>query len=374
MAVSRVQPPTTPYTPPTNSTSLTSKVAQVFITAPASSLRAPPLSGTNSEKYDFEAALKKAERTLLKDKRKEALNLFEAVFQHLQKTQLPKTLFYSIRCLLGLASSTDSGEDKKKHALAAYSELKELVESYNEEEQAKDSLFYSELKWHLQKLQPLMPREQTEALMDIEIKIGFCKNHILLIDQFKEKVKEGKELKIKIDKECRGVFEKALALIEKENGTEFQAARIECLLMLTSSYTKDSDKRGEPCKRSQAALFKLYDERASLYESTSSKTEAIKWLINCLESLMSLLSSKESQVRTEVQQRIATCQSELDAIPQPLATTDFTAFTPTSARKVTSGLPNVNNRRGALIISCACFVLVAVVSMAFYRCSVTVSK
>jgi len=369
--------PTPTPTPFTNGPSPTSKVAQPLIAATASTPLVPPLTGANSEKYDFEATLKNAEKTLLEDKRDEALRLFETIFQHLQKTQLPKTSFYSARCLLGLALSTDSDEDKQHHALAAYKELRNIFDGDAEVEKAKASPFYSELKWYLQKLQDLLLTEQKDALSDIEVIINFCKNNILPIDEFKEQVKKGKELKIKEDKGCRGVFEKALAQIEKENGIDFQAARIECLLMLTSSHKKDSHPRAELCVRSQTVLFKLYDERASLYESASSKVDAIKWLIDCLESLMRLASSTKKQIGGEIQQRIATCQSELDALPQPPATTDFTASESVSenpSRKVTTGLPNVNNELGALVISCICFVLVAVVSMAFYRCSIMVSK
>ncbi|HEX4840049.1 MAG TPA: hypothetical protein VFU89_06370 [Rhabdochlamydiaceae bacterium] len=363
---------TPPRTPSKHSASPTSKVAQPLIAAKTSTPLVPPLTDVNPEKYPFEAALKTAERTLLEDKRKEALKLFETIFQYLQKTPLPKNSLYSVRCLLGLALSTDSDEDIKQHAFAAYKGLKELVENYNEVEKSKASSFYSELKWHLQKVQPLI--EKKDALMDIEVKITFCKNKILLIDEVKEQFKEGKELKIKGDKTCRDAFKNVLAQAGEKNGIEFRAVEIECLLMLTSSYQKESSKRDLSCARSQIILFKFYDERSSLYEFAASKAEAIRWLIDCLESLMELTSSTKEQIKDEIQQKIATCQSELDALPPPPAATDFTAPEPASARKVTTVLPNVNNSLGALFISCACFVLVAVVSMAFYRCSVTVSK
>jgi len=280
---------------------------------------------------------------------------------------------------LGLALCYPPGNDRRRHALDAYSALQRLFAYEASMNGADASLFYSQLRRHLKKLRPLMLEEQIGEIDKIEDKIEECGRHILPIDAFNEMVIEGHELRI-AGKSCRKVFKRALALIQRENEVKFQVARIKCLISLTKIYKKSPHKLVISCARLQTALFKLYDQRASLYESA--ELQVYTALPGFLKSLIDLTPERDIQNRKEIQRRMNLCELEIQVQRQHNVITRGSAVLSTAAprsepthRNVTLILPNVHNRLRRLVVSCACVVLVAVMSMALYQAyTVTGSK
>lgn len=398
------QPPTTDPTPsptPPSTTTATAATAKARIAAATSTSEARPLTSAKPEKYDFEAKLKAAEENLLEgseDKREEARLILNELYDRFKDIKLPATSFYLGRYYLAVALYYPPDKDRNRHVKEANVALRNVYLSRETVKGNDVSPFYSLLRLLLKQLKTLTPKENTVDILEIERKIKECEPHILLIDAFKELIKEGNDLLTKgALQACRDAYEQALALIAKENGIEFQVGRIDCLLRLTNTYREDPLKTAECCSRTQVALFKLYNERASLYESRHyTPVQALKMLVSMFTYLKKFTPLTDTQNIDEIQKRITACELELAAKSQPTSaspstptviTTSVTSAPTTPSaepadppsekapRQVTLNAPDFHNRVGMLLVACACIALVSVLSMALYhRINVTVSK
>jgi|GEM_PF-848532 len=391
------QPSTTYPTPSPTPPSTTTKIAatvQTRIAAAVSTSGAPPLTSAKHEKYDFEKQLRTAEDKLLEDKREEAQLILNEIYDRFQGIVFPATCFYVSRYYLALSLSYPPGKYRNRAVITANIALRNVYLSREKVKEDDVSSFYSTLRLLLKQLKTLTPEENTVDLLEIERRIEECERHILPIDAFQEMVKEGNDLLIKGDlKACRDAYEQALALIAKENGIEFQVGRIDCLIRLAHTYSKQPLEISEFCSRSKIAIFKLYDERASLYKSYT-KVRGLQMLSFWLTCLKTFTPLTDTQNINEIQKRIDACALEPAAPPlstsaspptvtnQPAARAPMTPSAESAAppsekapRQVTLNAPDFHSKIGMLVVTCACIALISVLSMALYhRISFTVSK
>jgi len=395
------QPPSTPPVVPLSTKTTIAATAQARIAAAVSTSETRPLTGAKTEKYDFEANLKTAETLLLENNegnRKKAQLILTEIYDQFQGIELPATSFYRGRYYLALSLFYPPGEERTRSVRKAKGALHTVYQSREKVKGDDVSPFYSMLRLLLKQLKTLTPNENTVDSDEIDRRIKECERHILPIDTFQEMVKEGNDLLTQEDvTACRTVYEQALRFIEKEAGIEFQVARIDCLLRLTNTYRQDLLKTTECCSRTQVALFKLYNERASLYKSRHyTPVKALKMLISMFTFLKKFTPLTDTQNIDEIQKRITACELELAAKSQPTSaspstptviTTSVTSAPTTPSaepadppsekapRQVTLNAPDFHNRVGMLLVACACIALVSVLSMALYhRINVTALK
>jgi hypothetical protein len=346
-------------------------------------------SPTTSQPLRFciKRSLKSVNKRIDEGKNDEARAILEEIDRYLKtkihlKNCLAPALYY-----LGLAYTYPVGsKERTENAANAYQALKLVCqnnEAWKTFDEVKKSKAYCDLRTCYERLKPLVPENEIDALSEIDQKIAECNPHILPLEAFNAKVYEADRCVRQKNHEKAGrLYTAALKLIEGESGRNFMIPKVLCILKLANICEAPDMKLGLSTT-AKATLFEIYKTIEAFFNADlTNKTDVYKQLHFCFLELAKLFPETETLTQLEIRYRIEECQKEFTPEPptplpkthrassttHPTAGSSETAGPGKTQRKYTQGSSGNGSWGMGRIFAALVFAAVAVAAgFAFYR-------
>ena len=273
--------------------------------------RAEPAKDPLQEKYEEAFVL------FLENKLEVARALFAEIIITLPSIE-PNWIFLA-KCKLYYGCTYLEGSDERKES--AMEAKKDLDLIYSERSSWDDlpidqkAARYKEMKFLLEKCQPLITGAEESIKADIASKIKECNLHIPLLSNFYDKLDQGTQpFAAKRHDDARQLFTEALAMINGLTEPDYLLARALGTMNLAWTYPPGEDFN----LSSSTAVFSAsvaYEQREKLFTNEKTKATALSLFCKLWNGLSQLVPTTHPD-HSKIKKNLEDCQRQLASLQQ----------------------------------------------------------